>query len=197
VNKKFLLSMLLVAVAALALAACGGSDGDGGGEEDAVVTTIENSANSTDPADCEVYSTQTFLEQTQLETGRAALESCEVDAEDESNNPDSVEVENVKIGDKTASAEVGFDGGDYDGQTLAVGLVEKDGEWKLNSVDGFVDLDREDFIAKFEEGVDEAGVTPAQKSCIQKAIDGAGNSELETLATSPSEDLQNKLFGKC
>ena len=161
------------------------------------MNTIEASATSTDPADCEVYSTQTFLEQTQLETGKAALESCEVDAEDESNNPNSVEVENVKVGDGTATAEVNFDGGDYGGQTLAVGLVEKGGEWKLDSVDGFVDLDREAFIAEFEKGVDESSATPAEKACIQKAIAGADNADLEALATSPSEATQNKLFGDC
>lgn len=196
-HKRFLLPMLLVALAALALAACGDSDSDGGGDEDAIVTTIETLANSTDPADCEIYSNQTFLEQTYLEKGEAAVESCEADAEDESNDPDSVEVENVKIADGAASAEVSFDGGDYDGQTLAVGLVEKDGEWKLDSIDSFVGLDREAFIAKFEEGVDESGVTPAQRSCILKALDGADNAELEALAISPSEDTQNKLFGDC
>jgi hypothetical protein len=197
VHKKSLLSMLLIALAALALTACGDSDKDGGGDEDAIVTTIETSATSTDPADCKAYSTQTFLEQTYLEKGVAALKSCEADTEDGSNDPDSVEVENVKIGDGTASAEVSFDGGDYNQQTLAVVLIEKGGEWKLDSVNGFVGLDREAFIATFEEGLDESGSNPAERSCIVKAIEGADNAELEALAIGAGEDTSNKLFGDC
>lgn len=195
--KKVLLPMLLIALAVLAFAGCGGSDNDGGGDEESIVATIEASAINADPADCEVYSTQTFLEQTQLETGKAALESCEANAEDASDDPNSIEVGNVKIGDGTATAEVSFDGGDYNEQTLAVGLVKKDGEWKLDSVDGFVDLDRKTLIAEFEKGVDESSATPAEKSCIQKALAGAADADLEAMVTSPSEATQNKLFGDC
>jgi hypothetical protein len=198
VQKKSLLSMLLIALAAFALTACGDSDSDGGGDQDAIVTTIESSANSTDPADCKTYSTQAFLEQTQLVSGEAAVESCEADAEDESDNPDSLEVENVRIGEGTASAEVSYDGGDYNGQTLAVKLIEKDGEWKLNSIARYVDFDREAFLAEFEKGVEESSATPAVKACIKKAVDGADNAELQALTIKPGElTANNKLLADC
>lgn len=158
--KKFLSPTLLIALAPLTLAACGGSDEEGGGDEEAVVTTIETSATSFDPADCETYSTQAFLEQTYFETGKGAVQS-------------------------------------YNGQTLAVSLLQKGGEWKIDRIDGFVDFDRDIFIAEFEEGVDESSATPAETACIMKAVNRVDDAELETLVIGGSEAHLNKLTRKC
>jgi hypothetical protein len=199
VHKKYLLPLLLVAALSMfVLAACGGDSDDGGNaDEEAIVTTIETSATSTDPADCEVYSTQAFLEQTEIVTGKAAVEACEEGAEDDTNNPDSVSVDAIEVNDGSATAEVAFEGGNFDGQTLAVSLVEEDGAWKLDQVESFVGFDRDAFSASFEESLEGAGLTSDQESCLQDAIDGADDGQLEELVISGSEEPLEELFGEC
>jgi hypothetical protein len=144
-----LLPALLIALA-LGLAACGGG---GESDEDAVVETIETSALSTDPADCKKLATIAFLEQTQYEKGDAAVESCEADAKDDENDPDSVEVTKVKVDGSDATAHVAFTGGTFDGQTMSVALVEEDGSWKMDEITGFAKFDQERLATAFEEGV--------------------------------------------
>ncbi len=191
---KHLLTVLFAALCAALLVACGG---DSESDEEKVVTTIETSATSTDPADCTIYSTQAFMEQTEIETGKAAVKACEEGAKDGSDNPDSVTVDAVEIDNGSASAEVAFEGGNFDGQTLAVSLVEEDGEWKLDRVERFVGFDRDAFATSFEESLAGAELTGEQSSCLQEALDGASDEQLEALVTSGSEDGLVELFGDC
>ena len=146
--RKLHLALLPALLLALALAACGGSESD----EDAVVETIEASALSTDPADCKELATIAFLEQTQFEQGDAAIESCEEDAREDENDPDSVKVSKVEVEGSDATADVAFEGGTFDGQTLSVALVEDDG-WKMDEITGFAKLDQEALATAFAEGV--------------------------------------------
>ncbi|HEV2858880.1 MAG TPA: hypothetical protein VGW80_10810 [Solirubrobacterales bacterium] len=144
-----LLPALLLALA-LGLAACGGG---GESDEDKVVETIETSALSADPADCKELATIGFLEQTQLEKGDAAVESCEEDAKDGENDPDSVKVTKVKVDGSDATADAAFEGGTFDGQTLSVALVEEDGTWKMDEITKFAKLDQEQLATAFEEAL--------------------------------------------
>jgi hypothetical protein len=105
---KYLLALFACAVSVLALAACGG---DSESDEEKIANAIETSVTTTDPDDCEVYATQAFLEQSEGERGEAAVASCEEDVEDTSNDPDSVTVSKVDVGDEAATAEVAFRGG--------------------------------------------------------------------------------------
>ena len=197
-HKKYLLPTLLVAALSMfVLAACGGSDDGGDSEEEAIVTTIETAATSTDPADCEVYSTQAFLEQTEIESGAAAVKSCEESAEEGAGDPDSVSVDAVVIEGSGATAEVAFEGGTFDGQTLEVSLVEEEGDWKLDRVESFVGFDRDAFTASFEENIGGAGLGPDEEACLQDAIEAAEDEQLEELVISGSEDTLVELFGEC
>ena len=160
------------------LAACGGGDG----EEDEVVEVIETSVSSTDPADCKELMTQSFLEQTELSKGAEAVKSCEEGAEDTEGDPDSVEVSEVEVDGSSATADVAFSGGGFDGQTLSVALVEEDGDWRLDEITGFADFDQERLASSFEESIrGEDGADPQVATCFADAIRELPKGEAEEL----------------
>ncbi|MGZ5314368.1 MAG: Rv0361 family membrane protein [Solirubrobacterales bacterium] len=191
-----LLAMLAVLLAVpFMLAACGGDDGDS--DEDKITEVIETSATGTDPADCTELQTQAFNEQTTFETGEAATASCEEDAADTSNDPESVEVANVEVDGKSATAEVTFTGGGFDGSTLAVSLVKEDDQWKLDAIDDIPDFNAEGLKADLSKQLaadDE--LTPQQKDCISQAITGADEETLKSVALGDQDALIG-LFGAC
>ncbi|MGZ5310219.1 MAG: Rv0361 family membrane protein [Solirubrobacterales bacterium] len=191
-----LLAMLAVLLAVpFMLAACGGDDGDS--DEDKITEVIETSATGTDPADCTELQTQAFNEQTTFETGEAATASCEEDAADNSDDPESVEVANVEVDGKSATAEVTFTGGGFDGSTLAVSLVKEDDQWKLDAIDDIPDFNAEGLKADLSKQLaadDE--LTPQQKDCISQAITGADEETLKSVALGDQDALIG-LFGAC
>ena len=191
-----LLAMLAVLLAApFMLAACGGDDGDS--DEDKITEVIETSATSADPADCTELQTQAFNEQTTFETGEAATASCEEDAADTSDDPESVEVANVEVDGESATAEVTFTGGGFDGSTLAVSLVREDDQWKLDAIDDIPDFNAEGLKADLSEQLAaDAELTPQQKDCISQAITGADEETLESVALGDQNALI-ALFAAC
>ena len=69
------LTLLLAATAAtFALAACGGDD-DGGSDDADITDAIERAATENEPENCTEVQTVAFNEQTQFETGDAAVEA--------------------------------------------------------------------------------------------------------------------------
>ena len=191
-----LLPALLLTLTA-GLAACGGAGGDG--DEAAVIETIETAATSTHPADCKKLATQDFLEQSEFEEGAAAVKSCEEDAEDTEDDPDSVEVTKVEIDGSNATAEASFEGGTFDGQALSLGLVEEDGTWKMDEIAGFAKLDQERFVEAFEKGItsgDESLPTPVA-SCIGEVFRGLSKTELEEVVISGDPQLLIEIIEGC
>jgi hypothetical protein len=179
VRKLHLLLPLALLALALGLVACGGGDSD----EDKIVEVIETSATSADPADCETLSTQAFLEQTELEEGKAAVESCEESAEETADDPDSVEVAEVEVDGSDATADVTFTGGNFDGQTLSVALVEEDGDWKLDEITGFAEFDQARLAASLEEAL-QSGEEPLDRAlaeCFAATVREAPEAQAEDL----------------
>ncbi|HEX5609862.1 MAG TPA: hypothetical protein VFX45_07210 [Solirubrobacterales bacterium] len=174
-----LLVPCLLLASAFALSACGGSDSDSEGEiEDAIQTSVT----STDPAKCTDLMTTTFINQSSDLSGDAAVEECEEEAGDTSDDPDSVTVTEVEVDGAGATAPVAFAGGVYDGQTIAVALVEEDGDWKLDEITGFAKLDAEALATSVEEQFEKGGeISPAQISCIGDGIREAPQGEIEEL----------------
>jgi hypothetical protein len=173
--KKIWLSVLLVT---LGLAACGGGED----ETEAVVETIEASATSKAPQDCKALATQAYQEQAQMLEGFAAVTNCEYDAKEPGNDPESVEVREVEIEGPRATAEVTYLGGAFNGQTLAVGLIEKGGRWKLNEIVRFTQFDRPKLIAAFQKWTLEYGLgsfSRSLSSCIGKRLDKRSRPDLE------------------
>lgn len=196
-TKLRLLLPALLLIVPLTLVACGGGDGES--DEDKVIGVIKTSATSDDPADCEALSTQAFLEQTQLSQGVQAIRDCEEEAEEEENDPKSVAVSNVGVEGSTATADVAFAGGTYDGQTLSVGLVEEDGDWKLDEVLGFTEFNQDQLVTTFEKSLssDEAALRPEEISCIGEALGALSKEETEEVLFGGSLERIVQFFEGC
>lgn len=194
-KKLHLLVPFVLLFLALGLAACGGGDES---DEDKIVDVIETSVTSTDPADCTELMTQNFLEQIQFSEGAEAVESCEENAEETGDNPDSVEVAKVEIEDSAATADVTFAGGSFDGQTFTVALIEEEGDWKLDEIVGFAEFDQDQLASSFEEAFeDEESIEPQVASCIGEVLRELPRAEAEEIAISGSSEPIVELVKGC
>lgn len=170
-------ALLVLAVSALALAACGSSESD----EDKITSAIESAATGTDPAICTEDQTLAFLEQTGGEKGKAAVEECEKDAEEEE-NAESVEVSEIEVEGEEATATAALTGGTLDGQTLVLALVKEEGDWKLNEAVEFKNFDREALIEQFQAKLAEQKEIKGEiAECIGEGLEEASEEELESL----------------
>lgn len=194
-RKLHLLFPLALLALALGLAACGSSESD----EDKIVEVIETSAVSDDPADCEALATQAFLEQTQFSEGKEAVESCEESAKETEDNPDSVEVSEVEIDGSDATAEAAFVGGNFDGQTFTVALIDEDGDWKLDEITGFADFDQEQLGTSLEEALLSEGdsVEAGLAECFGETIRQAPEEQAEGLILDGSGEAIIEIIEGC
>lgn len=187
--------LLPLALLALALVACGGG---GDSDEDKIVEVIETSVTSADPADCKELATQAFLEQTELEQGAAAVESCEESAEDTADDPESVEVSEVEVDGSAATANAAFSGGSFDGQTLTVALVDEDGDWKMDEITGFAKFDQEGLATAFEEAFEsDEDVDPQLATCFAETIRELPKAEAEQLVIGGSQEPVVEIVEGC
>ncbi len=176
---RFLLFPLALLILLVAAACGGGGDSSGSSEDEAQIEdAIVKSVTLGDPSKCTEYMTQNFLEQNGEGKGKAALEECEEEAEDTSDNPEKVTVTDIQVDGENATANAAFVGSPLDGQTIAVALVKEDGGWKLDELEGFAELDQDVLAEAAEEGL--AGeVTDEQLSCIGDVIREAPEDELQ------------------
>jgi hypothetical protein len=190
--------MLLVASISTAalLAACGGG---GGNDDNAQITDlIQTAVKSTDPTDCTKLQTQQFVEQTELQSGQAAIQQCRKDASDTTDNPDSVDVTNVTSSGNTGSADVTFHGGSFDGSTLTV-AVSKDGDqWKLDKITDIPNFNFPGMVQALSAKLNSDSTIPPQvASCITQAFDNAGADQVKSIILSGSGDQLTALFSTC
>jgi hypothetical protein len=192
------LSVCLLIVFALVLSACGSGD-DSSGAEGQIEATITTSVTSTEPSKCTELMTSAFREQNSGLQGNAALEKCEEEAGDTSDDPDSVDISEIEVDGSDATARVGFVGGGFDGQALDVGLLNKDGKWKLDKIEGFAKLDNEALAKTLEERFEATSseITPEQVSCIGDGIRKAPQEEVEELLLSGSNEKFVELAEAC
>jgi ABC-type glycerol-3-phosphate transport system substrate-binding protein len=173
-----LLPALLLALA-LGLAACGGG---GESDEDKITSIIEESATSTDPSICKETQTQAFMEQSSSASGGAAVKECEEETKSGESNPDSVNVSEVEADNGKATADVAFEGGAFDKQTVEVALVEENGKWKLDELTGFAKFDPSAFVGELAEQLEEEPeIEPQVAGCIVEGLEEAPKEELEAL----------------
>jgi hypothetical protein len=194
-KKLHLLLPCLLIASAFALTACGSSSGssDEGQIEEAIQT-----ATKPDPADCTKFQTQAFVEQSSDETGKAAIKSCEKEAEEPTNTAESVTVTNVEVDGSKATADAAFVGSGFDGQTLTVALVEEGGRWKLDKVTGFAKLDKPALEKTFEKEFEASEeLNKAQIGCIVGGIGKASQTEIEELLLSGSSKAFVELAEGC
>jgi hypothetical protein len=194
-NKRILVPLALLVAAALTLTACGGGSSD----EDKITETIETVATTSDPGNCTELETQTFVEQNTTEKGKAAVKTCEAEAEAGEEEAEGANVSNVSVDGSKATAEVEFEGGSLGAQSLEVALAEEDGNWKVDKIEGFAAYDGkalgEAFEKQFEEEPGE--LTPAQAECISGRIAAASQAEAEELFLSGSPDKIIELAQGC
>jgi ABC-type glycerol-3-phosphate transport system substrate-binding protein len=179
-RKRHLFLPAALLALALGLAACGGGGGES--DEEKIETTIETSATSTDPANCAKYSTLKFMEQTSSGQGAEAEKDCEEEAEEAEGKPESVSVSNVEIEGEEATADAAFEGGNFDGQTLTVALVEEEGDWKLNELVGFANFDAAKLIDALVQQLEaEGSAKPKLIACVAEGLRELDESEFEEL----------------
>ena len=151
-NKRILVPLALLALAALVLTACGGG---GSSDEDKITETIETAATTSDPNNCTELETQRFAEQNSQEKGKAAIKTCEKEAEAGEEQAEGANVSNVSVNGSKATAEVEFEGGSLGSQSLEVALVEEEGNWKLDQIEGFANYDGKALGEAFEKQFEE------------------------------------------
>jgi hypothetical protein len=195
VIKRLLVPLALLALAALAVSACGGG---GSSAEDEVTEVIEQAATTKDPSNCTELQTLRFTEQNTGESGKAAIKSCEESAKEEE-QAEEAKVSNVSVNGEKATAEVEFIGGSLGSQTLAVALVEEDGAWKLDQIEGFAKYDgkalEETFLKRFQESPE--GLSKKQYTCIAEGIGKASKAEAEAMFLSGSSTKIEELAKGC
>jgi hypothetical protein len=195
VKKRTLVPLALLLSAALIVTACGGGDSD----ESRIVEAIEAAETTVDPANCTELQTQRFNAQVSQQTGKAGTKSCEKEAKAGEGQAKAAKVSNISVSDEEATAEVEFKGGPLDSQTLEVALVEEDGAWKLDQVEGFADYEGKALGAVFEKRFEEhpEGVSPKQSKCIAGKIAAASQAEAEELFFGGSPEPIIQLAESC
>lgn len=178
--------LLCPVLAAALIVGCGGDEGGAGAEVEAAIVTA---ASTDDPADCERFHTQRFLEQTFGLEGEAAVAACRADVVDpEVEDAESVTVTGVEVDGTEAQADAAFVGSDLDRQTPTFGLVEEDGDWKIDELVRFVRFDREALLeALAGQMVDLARETgePKLAACLLAWMESLEDEALEAMVTDP------------
>jgi len=173
-------AFLLALMVSVGVAACGSSESD----EDKIASVIETAATSTDPATCEETQTVNFMEQSSGKEGKEAVENCEEDAEKENDSTESVDVSEVEIKGEEAKATAAFSGGNLDGQSLVIDLVEEEGDWKLDEAVEFAKFDPEKLMSNLVTATEEAleaneNATPELIECVIAGLEEISPAELE------------------
>jgi hypothetical protein len=89
---------------------------------------MDRALTSSDPAICDEIATTHFVQTFY----NGSISECKKDAENTSDNPDSIDVTNVKVDGDKATADVTVHGGPNDGQKLTASFVTESGKWKLD-----------------------------------------------------------------
>lgn len=195
-KKKVLVLPLALLIAALALSACGGSSSSSGGEDAAVETAIEESATSEDPKICSEFQTEAFNEFEYAEGN--ALKQCEEHTESGESVAESVDISKVEVNGESATAEVEIEGSGLDGQVLEVGLVEEEGDWKMNELVGFTKFDSAAFAETLEAKLgEEEGVGPELAKCVSESLGTLSQEEAEMIVFEKNLEPLEEAAGGC
>jgi hypothetical protein len=192
------LVLVLLVICGFAVVGCGSADPE---EELAIEERITATFKSRNPADCTRYLTQHYLEQMAKMSGAAAVTACEEEAVDpRSELPEKVTVSRVDVDEHSAIAVVSFEGSIYDGQTVRLALVERDGGWKLYEVLGFIGLDAEKLVTGVGRELMLELESPQEVeagACIVGLLTEVSPQALEALVLDASLDRILSLADRC
>lgn len=194
-KKRALVPAALLVLAAATVTACGGGES----AEDKIVGVIETAETTTDLRNCTELQTQRFNEQVTQQSGKAAKKACEAELKEGPAQAKAVKVTNVSVDDEKATTEVAFKGGPLNSQTLDIALVEADGDWKIDRVEGFAAYDGKALGAAFEKRFEEVpeGLSPKQAKCIARKVAESSEAEAEELFFGGSSEPIIKLAEGC
>lgn len=96
----------------------------------------------------------------------------------------------------TATAETTLTGGTFDGQRLALALVEDGESWKLDEFVRFANFDRERMIASFSEEI--AANAPAELAqCVRRRLQALSDQQIQSYLINPDPAGIKLVFGPC
>jgi hypothetical protein len=192
-NAQRILAISGAVLVAMFVVACGGDS-----DEDQITEVIQTSVKSTDPADCTKLQTAQFLQQTEFAVGPDALKQCQDNAANTADNPDSVDVKDIKVDGTNATANVTFHGGTFDGSTITVALIKDGDQWKLDKITAIPTFDLQAFIRNFSDQLIAQGKTPQSViSCLTNAISKVGPDQLKQVLISGDSSQLTALFAPC
>lgn len=192
--KRLLFLFSVLVVFALGLSACGSSSDETGEVEDVIVA----SATADNPVNCKKLNTLGFNEQLAGESGDAAVEECEKEAEN-NEGLESVKVSEVEVDGTDATAVVALTGGGFDGQTIEVALVKNGDQWKMDEIVKFTKFDSKQLARAFEAQVAKhpGELSNSLASCLSDAFASASQEEAEELLLSGSSKAFEGIAEAC
>lgn len=178
---------------AFALAACGGGSSD----ESEITASIEAGAIGKEKSTCTELETARFVEQSTGETGAAAVKVCKEHIGSE--QPDRVVISEIAVDGTEATADVGFEGGPYDGLGIEIALVEENGRWKLDETVEFTEFDEGALVAQLAEaiGKSEPQLSDGEVSCFADGLGRSSREDLEGLVLDTDPALLEELSRTC
>lgn len=134
------------------------------GDSAQIERTIESVYASTDPAYCDELVTPRYLKQVTGQSIRFADEICEREAV--AGGANAVAVSEIEIDGRRATATADNRGGSLDGSQIEVSLIEEEGTWRLNSLNGFAHFDRGRFRHAYLRKLRRLGFPTEAARCV-------------------------------
>ena len=157
------------------------TDASGGGDEDQIKRTITDTITNPSPRHCTELETPHYVQQIYFGFNvENSIAICRLASP--ALAATSVKVTGVEVDGETATAKVAVKGAVYDGQVLAVTLTKEGDQWKMASLDDFVDFDSDHFAVAFATTHREAGdLHPDQVACVTKKLKAVPTDEMKAI----------------
>jgi hypothetical protein len=164
-----------IALGALVAAGCGSSETS---DPDRVEDVVREVMTTTDPGWCRELATARLLEQLQDRAGDDAVAECEQDTEFEE-AARSVGISRVEVRDAAATAHAVVRGGDFDGSTYDLALVDRSG-WRIDRITA-VELDFEPYLRAARRYLTRPpdGYPPRRAACVIRVMRERGEEAME------------------
>jgi hypothetical protein len=150
-----------------------------------------------DPAQCTEDFTDALLNQNfGGRDGETPMEACRRrNTEDEGALADSVDVQNIFLGDGFAEAVIRITGGDMEGSEFKVQLLGSGDDWRLHLIT-HAEIDRAGYNRGLVSSAIESGATPAEAQCMADAFNrNVTDEQLEDMIIQPGNRPDSASIG--
>lgn len=151
------------------------------------------------PTSCRLLITPRFAEQTTALRGSSAVRACEGQARRSRRDARTVRVGKVDLNGQVADAAVAIRGGDLDGQTVELRLIEKAGFWKLDRFTRLVRLNRYALLRTFarEYRQRQESTTTGVGGCVLRVLRRAPKQRIAAFLFSGPADAIRRVYEDC